>query len=166
MKVFKSLKEVNQYVGQIVVQEIVKIGEETRKAIRMEIQSRFYGRPGYNPTAKETDYYERTFSLLDSIVCSPVKISGNSYSVSIYSDPDKMTPAFGKPGYWSQHQSIVDDSPFNESLMETIEYGNPSKIYGWSPFLIFGGIKERWTEDQVLLNHFKQAFIKRGFTVV
>ncbi len=162
----KNLKEVEQYIGKIIEQEIKKIGEETRKAVRMEIKQRFYGRPGYSPDEKETAYYRRTFQLLDSIVCSAVKVSGNEYSVSIYSDPNKMIPAYGEDGYWSQHQSIVDDSPFNEHLMEVIENGNPSKIYGWSPFNIFGGISDRWSDDQVLLNHFKNAFIKKGFTVI
>lgn len=164
--VAKNLKEIEQYLGKIIMEEIKKIGEETRKAVRMEIKTRFYGRPGYEPDAKETAYYQRTFQLLDSIVCSAVKVSGNEYSVNIYSDSNKMIPAYGEPGYWSQHQSIVDNSPFNENLMEVIENGNPSKIYGWSPFNIFGGVSERWTDDQVLLQHFKHAFEKRGFKVI
>lgn len=164
--VAKNLKEVEQYIGKIIIEEIKKIGEETRKAVRMELKTRFYGRPGYSPDAKETAYYQRTMQLLDSIVCSPVRISSNEYSISIYSDPDKMIPSYGEDGYWSQHQSIVDNSPFNEHLMEVIEYGNPSKIYGWEPFSIFGGISERWSDDKVLLQHFAHAFKKRGFTVV
>ncbi len=164
--VAKNLKEVEQYIGKIIEQEIKKIGEETRKAVRLELKNRFYGRPGYSPTQTETAYYQRTFQLLDSIVCDSVKIDGNTYSVKIYSDPNKMIPAYGEDGYWSQHQSIVDGSPFNEHLMEVIENGNPSKIYGWEPFYIFGSVAERWQDDKVLLNHFKQAFLRKGFQVV
>ena len=43
----KSMEEVYKYIGKIVVDEIVRFGEQVRKALKSEVKAIFYGRDGF-----------------------------------------------------------------------------------------------------------------------
>lgn len=160
---FRSISELNKYLESIMADEIVKLGEEVKKALKSELKAKFYGREGYHPNQTETDYYLRTFQLLESIILSPVKKTGNEYSVRIFYDTGRMSTISGVSGeLWSTHESVIDGRDFREALPYVIEYGNPSPIYGWEPFNIVGDLKERLSDDQVVLQWFKRALEKRG----
>jgi hypothetical protein len=75
-------------------------------------------------------------------------------------------PSSGEDGMWSSHQSIIDSQPFQEGLPYTIEYGNPSKIYGWEAFHIVENLTNRLADDHAILQWFESAFKKRGFNVI
>lgn len=166
MAVFKNLSEINSYVGKIVEQEIKKLGEEIRKALRQELSAKFYGREGYHPNQTETAWYERSFELLECISMETVPSGKNQYGVRIFYDTDKMNTYPSADGMWSKHESIIDGSDFREYLPEVIEYGNPSKLYGWSAFNIVGDLTERIKDDQWVLKMFVKAFESKGFKCV
>jgi hypothetical protein len=165
-KQFSKWSGLEAYLKQIIQDELAKVGEQIRLALRMELQAKFYGRPGYHPNQEETEYYSRTWQLLESVSLSPTNVSGNSYSVRIFYDTDKIIPSYGEDGKWSPHQSIIDDRAFNEALPEVIEYGNPSPLYGWEPFNIVGDLTERLKDDKVVLQWFVKALEKKGFKCV
>ena len=164
-KEFRSIAEINRYLMPILIEEMKKLGEEVRKALQSELKAKFYGRPGYHPNQQETDWYSRTWELLECISLD-VKSSGNEVTARIFYDTDKMntSPSYIKNGVpqWSSHESIIDGRDFREALPEVIEYGNPSRIYGWEAFNIVGDLTERFSDDQIVLQWFKHALEKRG----
>ena len=164
--IITNLNQLDSIIGRVIEEEIVKFGEEVKKALQMEVRSIFYGREGYHPNAEETAYYKRTWQLIECITCSPVKVSGNKYSVKIYYDTDKLIPMQGEGGYFPSHMSVVDGRPFQEGLPYTIEYGNPSRIYGWEAFHIVENLRNRLADDKAILQWFVSAFQRRGFNVI
>lgn len=165
MKTFSSWKDIEKYLENIIKEELQKVGEEIKKALRIELKSKFYGRPGYHQNQDSTDWYDRTWQLLDCIALSPTDINGNEFSVRVYYDTDKMD-TFATEGKWSTHQSIINSRDFREALPEVIEYGNPSPIYGWKAFNIVGDLTDRLIDDKVVLQWFVKALEKRGFKCV
>ena len=144
----------------ILIEEMKKLGEEVRKALQQELKAKFYGREGFHPNQQETEWYSRTWELLNCISLE-VKSSGNEVTARIFYDTDKMNTYDAHP-VWTGHKSIIDGRDFRKALPEVIEYGNPSPIYGWDAFNIVGDLTERFSDDQVVLQWFKSALEKRG----
>ena len=165
MKTFSNWKDLEKYLKSIIEQELQKLGEEIKKALKQELKAKFYGRAGYHQNQDSTDWYDRTWQLLECITLSPTNINGNEYSVRVYYDTNKMT-TFVTEDKWSTHQSIIDGRDFREALPEVIEFGNPSPLYGWKGFNIVGDLTDRLIDDKVVLQWFVSALEKRGFKCV
>lgn len=165
IKTFSNWKDLEKYLTSIINAEIQKVGEEVRKALKQELKAKFYGRAGYHQNQESTDWYDRTWQLVECITLSPTNINGNEYSVRIFYDTDKMT-TFSTEGKWSTHESIIDGRDFRKALPEVIEYGNPSTIYGWEGFDIVGDLTDRLIDDKVVLQWFVKALEKKGFKCI
>ena len=154
-------KELEKHIPNI----IKNFGEEIRKALKSELKAKFYGRPGYEQDSDGTDYYTRTWELLDSIVCSPVEHKGGKYTVRIYYDTDRMNTYPPVDDSWSKHQSITTGTDIRLMLPYWVEFGQNSPLYSWGGFNIVGDLADRLIEDHELLNCFVAAFRKLGFIV-
>lgn len=174
MAVIKNTKDLQAFLEKnfekMLNEELMKFAEEVKKALKAELSAKWYGRDGYGQQSNGTDYYTRTFQLLDSVSTKPVKKKGKDYYTEVFYDTDQMTtfPSYYKDNIqqWSTHESIIDGQDFREHLPEVIEYGNPSSLYGWNKgFNIVGDLTERLISDDALLQHFKSALRRKGFKV-
>ena len=170
MKVCKNLNEVIDYIASIVEREIKIIGERTKDALKMEVKSKFYGRPGYHPNQQETDWYVRTWELLNCIDFEFKKINKNEYQVRIFYNTDKMTtsPSYIRNGkkQWSSHESITTGTDVRLMFPAWLEWGQNSPLYSWEGMNIVGDLYDRWEDDRVVMQHFRDTFRKEGFTVI
>lgn len=168
MPTIRNPKEIAKYIMPILIEEMKKLGEEIRKALQSELKAKFYGREGYHQNQEATDWYERSWELLECISLD-IKVSGNEVIARIFYDTDKMTtsPSYVKDGVtqWSRHESITTGTDVRLMLPYWIEFGQSSPLYSWSGFNIVGDLTERLSDDQVVLQWFKRAFEKRGYRV-
>jgi hypothetical protein len=165
-QVFNNLNELNTYLGKIVEQEIVKFAEEVKKALQQELKAKFYGRAGYHQNSSGTDWYTRTWELVDCITCSLVKKNGNEYSIRVYYDTDRMNTYNAQDGEWSKHQSITDSQDVRYMLPFWIEEGQDSPLYSWGGFHIVKDLTDRLIDDRALLLHFAHKFEQKGFKCI
>lgn len=164
---FTNLDQVFKAMENIIIQQLEKVGEDVKEELKDRIKKYWYGRPGYSPDASETDFYRRTFSLINSIKLSTVRKFGNTYEIEVYFNYGEFDVSPGENGYWSQHSSIIDGSPFIYGLVETIlnGRGNPSRLYGWSGTHIMEDTKDLIKKGKWLLTAMKQGLISKGFRV-
>ena len=166
MKTFKNLNELNDYLGKIVEEEIKKIGNETKKALQAEIKAKFYGRPGYHPNQEETNWYTRTWELLNCIDTEFKRIGKNEFQVRVFYNTDLMNTYPAEPGKWSSHQSITTGTDSRLMFPAWLEWGQNSPLYSWEGMNIVGDLYDRWEDDKVIMQHFRDAFLRKGFQVV
>ena len=67
IKTFSNWKDLEKYLTSIINAEIQKVGEEVRKALQQELRAKFYGRAGYHQNQESTDWYDRTWQLVECI---------------------------------------------------------------------------------------------------
>lgn len=166
MKACKNLTEVNNYLGKIVEQEIMKFAEEIKKALRSELKAKFYGREGYSQNDAGTQWYTRTWELIECISVRPLKKDGNVYSTEIFYDTDKMNTYDAANGEWSKHQSITTGTDVRLMLPFWVEFGQDSPLYSWEGFNIVGDLTDRLIDDRALLLHFAHKFEQKGFKCI
>ena len=166
-RLIDNWSELEAYIIHSIKEELKKIGEEIKKAIKMELKTMWYGRDGYSQNSNITNSYERTWELLECITLSPVDIEGNEYSVMVYYDTDKMG-TYKNEGYLSQHESHISGDDIRHVLPKWIEEGttNPSPIYNIPKTNIVGNVKDTMKDDMLLLQWFTYNLSKRGFKVV
>jgi len=164
------MNEVINSIVPIVIREIKEIGQRTKLALQAEIKSKFYGRPGYHPNQTETDWYTRTFELLNCIDTEFKMIGKNQFQVRIFYNTDLMntSPSYIKNGknQWSSHQSITTGTDVRLMFPLWLEFGQDSPLHSWEGMNIVGDLFDRWEDDKVVMQHFRDAFRKEGYTVV
>lgn len=162
----KNMNEINIYLGKIIEQEIRNFAEQVKKALQQELKAKFYGRAGFHQNSDGTDWYTRTWELLECISVRPIRKNGNEYITEVFYDTDKMNTYPSDGHEWSKHESIVTQTDSRLMLPFWIEYGQDSPLYSWEGFNIVGDLTERLIDDKALLLHFEKELRKRGFQTV
>jgi hypothetical protein len=165
-RTYTSLDKLFADIGEIVQAEIMKFAEEVKKALKMELKAKFYGRPGYGQNDSGTDWYTRTWELVECISVRPLKKNGNEYITEVFYDTDKMNTYDATNGEWSKHQSITTQTDVRLMIPFWIEFSQNSPLYSWGEFHIVGDLTTRLIDDRALLQHFESALRRKGFQTI
>jgi len=161
-----KLSEIDLILGEIISEEIMKFAKEVKKALKAELKAKFYGRPGYAQDNSGTDWYTRTWELVDCISVRPLKKNGNEFITEVFYDTDKMNTYPTDGHEWSKHESITTGTDVRLMIPFWIEFGQDSPLYSWGEFNIVGDLTERLIDDRALLQHFMSALTKKGFKCI
>lgn len=132
----RNSAELNKIIEQQIKSWLVETGQKLHKYLEEFIQTEYYDQ--YTPSS----LYERQYRIIDAIMVTSVTKVGNTYSLSIYLDPTKVSY---DPSIWydTRYQSwgwIKGDTPedvFNlmaEGIHGTIENGQTEGKF-WETFL-------------------------------
>lgn len=166
-QVFSNLKELQKYLEKHVELNIAKIGEEVKGVLRKFILDDLYG--SYTPTM-----YDRTNQFLEAVEVKPVKKTGNTFSVEIFINPDKIYPEVRPYGEWSAHASSLGENygdtsyggkSISEWLIEWLEYGNNS-LFSREKIGMIENTREWIRDDNYIYNTMKARLEQAGFTVI
>jgi hypothetical protein len=97
--------------------------------------------------ANDQSMYERTYQVLRALSIGKAQKQGNTISVEIYIDSDKIEPILVDGG-WNKHASM-DASPFNEYLPYVLEYGANSPYYDTPAFEYMKQSREEILQQQL-----------------
>jgi len=78
-------KELEKFMEQQVIAWLKKVQLKLPEYLREFIFSEYYDQ--YQPT----DLYERQYRIIEAIMVSSIVKTGNTYTISIYLDPDKVS---------------------------------------------------------------------------
>ena len=148
------LNEIKQQVAKALQDDVARIVYAT---IHEYLLSTVY--------AQTPSMYQRTFEVLRALTVGVAHIEGNSVSVEIYIDSDKIVPYTRDEG-WNAHQSF-DGSPFNKELPYALEFGTGGNTPHQTPAFEF--IRKSKTEIEDKNLHLKrlQGYLKiKGLDVV
>lgn len=126
MPEFKTLKDLFAYAEKQMAKGLEDVGREARELLQEYVLNTVY--------ANNQSTYDRTYQFLRAITISNPSKVGDYWQISLYIDPDKITPIEMnvKEGVWNKHMSM-DSSPFNEGLPFVLEYGAEGSPYYNSP---------------------------------
>lgn len=167
-KTFNNLKELQKYLEKHVELNISKIGEEVKSILRKFILDDLYKE--YTPTM-----YDRTNQFLEAVEVKPVKKTGNTFSVEIFINPDKIYPEVRPYGEWSAHASSLgknygDTSYGGKSISEWLIYwletGDNSSIFSRGKIGMIENTREWIKDDNYIYNTMKARLEQAGFTIV
>ena len=81
----KNPKQLEQALEKHIIQWLTKMGDKIHDYLEEFIHTEFYNQ--YSPSI----YYERKYRIIKAITVTSIKKKGNTYSLSIYLDPEKVS---------------------------------------------------------------------------
>lgn len=166
MPTFNTWSQIENHVLIIMQKEIMKFAEEVKLKLQDELKTKFYGRAGYDADSSGTDYYTRTWELLECISVRPLKRVGNEITTEVFYDTDKMNTYPSDGHEWSKHESITTGTDVRLMIPFWIEFSQNSPLYSWEGFHIVGNVTEELISSRALLKHFSSALRLKGFKVI
>lgn len=167
MPTFSNLKELQKYLEKHVELNITKIGQEVKSVLRNFILNDLYKE--YTPAM-----YERTNQFLEAVDVEPVKKEGNSYSVRIFINPDKITPEVRPYGEWSAHASSLGENygdtsyggkSISEWLIYWLETGDNSSPFSRGKIGMIESTREWLKDDNYVYNTMRSRLEQAGFKI-
>jgi hypothetical protein len=138
---------------------IRKLAKKISARLQHYINDKWYNSP-------ETEYYDRTYDFLTSIVESEVKMRNNDFSMEIYIDYEKMwqtPPSSGKFGSRTSLDSSTDfrGKPISYWLIQWIEEGQNSPVHSYKGINMFGNVSEELEKqlDSYIISCFNEMGI-------
>lgn len=80
-----GMKELNAFMEKKMLLWLTKVQAQLPQYLEKFIYSEYYDQ--YQPT----DLYERQYRIIEAIMVSSIKKVGNTYTISIYLDPNKVS---------------------------------------------------------------------------
>lgn len=162
-----SLSQLESQLQSYIPEALIILGEDTKSTLIERIKSLWYGN-------SQSDYYERSMSVLNSITLSPVKKEGSQWEISVYCDPDKIPPIpVNSSLLFPSHMNITDSSScFNGQnygmfLPLWLEEGESSSIHSREAEPAFGETIDWLVNGNNYLNEFASIIEERtGFKTV
>lgn len=132
----KNMNDLNKFLEQKIIAWLTSIGEKLPEHLKEFMESEYYDQ--YKPT----DWYERHYRIMEAIMVSSIIKSGNTYSLSIYLDPSKVSydPAVWynqRNGSWNYIKGDTSEDVFNlmaNGIHGAIENGQTEGRF-WDTFL-------------------------------
>jgi hypothetical protein len=132
----KNMKELEKMIEKQIVNWMVSIGKKLPKYLEEFIHSEFYDQ--YEPS----DLYDRKYRIIEAITVTSVKKQGDTYTLSIYLDPSKVSydPSIWydrKLGTWNYIKGDTSEYVFNliaNGIHGDAEFGETDGRF-WETFL-------------------------------